>query len=92
MHLKRWLTPFDATLVVIGDTGFAHGILCIRKPQLPRPYRAGGYLVVPLVLICFYIWFTVQVASINPMTSIRDLAMVISGLPFFLIWSTIGKF
>jgi len=40
----------------------------------------------------FYNWFAVQIASAKPMTSIKDPAMVISGLPFFLIWSTINKF
>lgn len=92
MYLKQRLTFSDTTLFVIGDTGFAHVILRIRKPQLPRPYRIGGYPVLPLVPICFYIRFAVQIVSVKPITSNRGLARVISGLPFFLIWSTIGKF
>jgi hypothetical protein len=92
MHLKQRFTLFDATLLRYGNVGLAYAMLRFRKSQLPQPYGAWGYPAISFVFICFYIWIAVRRSSVKPLTSFRDLAMVISGLPFFLIWSTINKF
>lgn len=72
-------------------TGIAHGILRLRKPELPRPYRTWGYPLVPLVFICLYIVIAAQIAAAKPMTSMIGLIITISGLPFFYIWTKINK-
>ncbi len=60
-------------------------VLVLRKkrPDLPRPYRAWGYPVVPLVGIAAGLWIVGSMLVTEPMTAMLGLGLTMSGLPVF---------
>ena len=67
--------------------GAAIFVLRVRRPDVPRPYRALGYPVVPglYVLGSFaLVWNTLME---RPTESIAGLGLVAIGLPFYVYWS-----
>jgi len=72
-------------------TGIAHIVLRWRNPEIARPYRTWGYPATPLLFICFYVFIAGQIALARPTTSIIGMLIMLSGLPFYLIWSRSGR-
>ena len=72
-------------------TGIAHLVLRRRNPDISRPYRTWGYPATPLLFICFYIFIAGQIAWARPSTSITGVLIMLSGLPFYLVWSKINR-
>ncbi len=67
--------------------GLAIFILRARKPDLPRPYRALGYPVIPALYVLgsfALVWNTLME---RPTESIAGLGLVALGLPFYYYWS-----
>lgn len=67
--------------------GAAIFVLRARRPDVPRPYRALGYPVVPALYVIgsfALVWNTVME---RPTESIAGLGLVAIGLPFYLYWS-----
>ena len=67
--------------------GAAIFVLRARRPELPRPYRALGYPVVPALYVLgsfALVWNTLME---RPTESIAGLGLVAMGLPFYLYWS-----
>lgn len=67
--------------------GLAIFVLRWRRPELPRPYRALGYPVIPALYVlgsCALVWNTLME---RPTASIAGLALVALGLPFYVNWS-----
>ena len=61
-------------------------ILRRKNPQMPRPYRAWGYPVVPLLAIALATLLIVDLAILAPATCGIGCAIVLSGLPVFFLW------
>jgi basic amino acid/polyamine antiporter, APA family len=58
-------------------------VLRFRHPDLPRPYRAWGYPVTPLVFLAltgWTLWFLIQQ---QPTESLAGLATLLIGLPLY---------
>jgi APA family basic amino acid/polyamine antiporter len=72
-------------------TGIAHLVLRWRRPEIARPYRTWGYPVTPLLYIDFYIFIAGQIAWARPSTSILGVLIMLSGLPFYMVWSKINR-
>jgi basic amino acid/polyamine antiporter, APA family len=72
-------------------TGIAHFVLRWRRPEVTRPYRTWGYPVVPLLFISFYSWIAIQIAYARPSTSVLGILITLSGLPFYLVWSSFKR-
>jgi APA family basic amino acid/polyamine antiporter len=53
---------------------------------MPRPYRAWGYPVVPLVAIGLATLLIVDLAILAPATCGIGFAIVLSGLPTYALW------
>jgi APA family basic amino acid/polyamine antiporter len=60
--------------------------LRVKRPEVARPYRAFGYPIVPIVFILAYGWIAVSVVINELSTSMYGLAMLLSGVPFYVLW------
>jgi basic amino acid/polyamine antiporter, APA family len=59
-----------------------------RKPDLPRPYRAWGYPVLPLVFIAVVLWMVANEAMHDWVAAISGIAMTAVGVPFFYFFKS----
>lgn len=81
------LLAIAAFLGIAGDSAVALALFVLRwrEPNLPRPYRAFGYPLIPaLVLIGGMTLLTVYVAG-NPLNSLISVAILSSFLPIYLL-------
>jgi basic amino acid/polyamine antiporter, APA family len=70
--------------------GAAIFVLRARRPEIPRPYRALGYPVIPALYMLgsfALVWNTLME---RPAASIAGLGLVALGVPFYVYWSRVG--
>jgi APA family basic amino acid/polyamine antiporter len=67
--------------------GVAIFVLRVRRPEVPRPYRALGYPVVPALYVLGSFALVANTLSERPLESIAGLGLVAIGLPFYCYWS-----
>src|SRR5499427_3015396 len=58
-----------------------------KEPDLPRPYRAWGYPVVPAIFVVGAFALTVNLFIQRPVRSSIGLLLILAGLPFYSYWS-----
>jgi APA family basic amino acid/polyamine antiporter len=58
-----------------------------KEPDLPRPYRAWGYPVVPAIFVLGGFALTVNLFIQRPVRSAIGLLLILAGLPFYWFWS-----
>jgi APA family basic amino acid/polyamine antiporter len=56
-------------------------------PDSPRPYRALGYPVVPLIFLLVTAALLINTFFAAPREALRGVAILIAGLPFYWYWS-----
>ena len=61
-------------------------VLRQKNPEMPRPYRAWGYPLVPIVAMGLATLLIVDLAILAPATCGIGFAIVLSGFPVFLLW------
>ncbi len=61
-------------------------MLRIRRPDIPRPYRAWGYPVVPIIFIGVNLAVFMNRLLSEPRNSALGLAMILAGLPAYFFW------
>jgi basic amino acid/polyamine antiporter, APA family len=61
-------------------------VLRRKMPEMPRPYRAWGYPIVPIVAIGLATLLIVDLAILAPATCGIGFAIVLSGFPVYLLW------
>ena len=63
------------------------GIFVLRKkkPEIPRPYKAFGYPVLPLIYIIFALAFCVGLVYTSPTYSLWGLAITLIGIPLYFL-------
>jgi APA family basic amino acid/polyamine antiporter len=61
-------------------------VLRVKRPEMPRPYRAFGYPVLPLIYIAMAIFIEVQLLRYKPQYTWPGLIIVILGVPVYWIW------
>jgi APA family basic amino acid/polyamine antiporter len=61
-------------------------VLRRREPALPRPYRAWGYPLTPLVYVALSLWALGFVLAERPRESLLGLATVLAGVP---VWAAL---
>jgi amino acid transporter len=61
------------------------------KPDLPRPYRAWGYPVTPLVFIGFAAWLVGSAIVETPREAAVGVIIVAAGLPGYWYWSRAAR-
>lgn len=66
----------------------AAAIFTLRKkrPDLPRPYKAWGYPVVPLIFIVALSGILLNTLVRRPVESLAGVALMIVGIPVYFMW------
>jgi APA family basic amino acid/polyamine antiporter len=62
--------------------------LRISRPHLPRPYRAWGYPVTPLIFLCVTAFMMYYLVTERPLQSFIGLLMMASGLAVYYLSRT----
>lgn len=64
------------------------GLFRLRRtrPDAPRPYRAWGYPVVPVVYIAFAVFIEWALLIHRPLRSLAGLGIVAIGVPIYYLW------
>lgn len=66
-------------------------ILRQKRPDAERPYRAFGYPIIPAIYIVAASVISLVLLFYRPQTSLPGLAIVLSGIPVYLIWRSISN-
>jgi len=61
-------------------------VLRRRRPDLPRPYRAWGYPLVPALFVAVAVFFLVYMPVADPRNTGLGLLLTAAGLPAYLYW------
>jgi APA family basic amino acid/polyamine antiporter len=61
-------------------------VLRVKRPDMPRPYRAFGYPVLPLIYIAMAVFIEVQLLRYKPQYTWPGLIIVILGVPVYWLW------
>jgi APA family basic amino acid/polyamine antiporter len=76
-------TTFAIVVATIADTTALYA-LRRRRPDLPRPYRAWGYPVVPALYLVANAGIALAMLRERPVECLTGLAVVATGVPFYL--------
>ena len=61
-------------------------VLRWRRPELPRPYRAFGYPVLPALYLVLAVFIEVQLLRYKPQYTWPGLIIVALGIPVYFLW------
>ena len=75
-----------ASWVLYGMTAAAVIVLRVRRPDLPRPYRAVGYPVIPAIFVLVAILLLISTLADSPRESFMGIGFIVLGLPFYFFW------
>ena len=75
-----------ASFVFYGMSSAAVIRLRRTRPDLPRPYRAWGYPVTPLVFIGFAAWLVGNTIAEAPRDAAIGAGIILAGLPGYFYW------
>jgi APA family basic amino acid/polyamine antiporter len=75
-----------AVLIFFTLTILAIFILRVKRPDVPRPYKAFGYPVIPSIYIIATITIMVILLIYKPDYTFPGLGIVILGIPVFYLW------
>jgi APA family basic amino acid/polyamine antiporter len=66
-----------------------YGVIVLRRkrPDAPRPYRAFGYPLIPILYIVLAIAIMVVLILYKTQTTWPGLVIVLLGVPVYLVWS-----
>jgi len=78
------LTIF-AALAVIGSF-----ILRAKRPDAPRPYKAFGWPVTPVLFVCLSVWMVYYGIKLEPKAAIWGGATLGSGALMYVLWRVIN--
>ena len=83
----RQLVDYTAFAVVLfaGVAVAALFVLRFREPAAPRPFRAWGYPLAPLVFVVTSAALVVNAIRINPAPSLAGMALIAAGVPVYFL-------
>jgi APA family basic amino acid/polyamine antiporter len=61
-------------------------VLRASRPDLPRPYRAFGYPVLPALYLVMALFIEVQLLRYKPQYTWPGLIIVLLGVPVYFVW------
>jgi len=65
-------------------------VLRFKRPDQPRPYRAIGYPVLPVIYILMAVYIDGVLLRYKPQYTWPGLIIVLIGLPVYFLWSRTG--
>ena len=75
-----------AVLIFFTLTILAIFILRVKRPDIPRPYKAFGYPVIPAIYILTTVTIMVILLIYKPNYTFPGLGIVLLGIPVFFLW------
>lgn len=75
-----------ALVIFWAATGLAVIILRSKQPEIPRPYKAWGYPVLPILFVLINLGVFFNTIWAQPEQSLIGLFILIAGVPAFLYW------
>jgi APA family basic amino acid/polyamine antiporter len=75
-----------AVLLFFTLTILAIFVLRVKKPDIPRPYKAFGYPVIPAVYILTTVFIMIILLIYKPDYTFPGLGIVLLGIPAYYIW------
>ncbi|HUX96692.1 MAG TPA: amino acid permease [Bacteroidales bacterium] len=75
-----------AVLLFFALTILAIFILRVKKPEIPRPYKAYGYPYIPALYIIVTVIIMVILLIYKPNYTFPGLGIVLLGIPVFYLW------
>jgi APA family basic amino acid/polyamine antiporter len=60
--------------------------LRVKQPDRPRPYRCWGYPLTPALYLAICLAFLVYVVQGDPQATVIGLLLILTGMPFYLVW------
>lgn len=76
-----------ASWLFYGLTTASLFVFRVRMPDAPRPYRALGYPVVPLIFLLATVALLINTFIAAPHQALLGVAVMCAGLPFYWYWS-----
>lgn len=61
-------------------------VLRWKRPEMPRPYRAIGYPVLPAVYLVMAVFLEIQLLRYKPQYTWPGLIIVLLGIPVYALW------
>jgi APA family basic amino acid/polyamine antiporter len=80
-----------AVLIFFTLTILAIFILRKKRPDIPRPYKAFGYPVIPAIYILTTITIMVILLIYKPTYTFPGLIIVLLGIPVYYIWRRLNR-
>ena len=80
-----------AVLIFFTLTILAIFILRVKRPDIPRPYKAFGYPVVPAIYILTTVSIMIILLIYKPDYTFPGLGIVLLGIPVFYLWKKLNK-
>jgi APA family basic amino acid/polyamine antiporter len=80
-----------AVLIFFTLTILAIFVLRIKRPDIPRPYKAFGYPVIPAIYILTTVTIMVILLIYKPDYTFPGLGIVLLGIPVFYLWRKYNK-
>jgi len=65
--------------------------LRFKQPETPRPYKAWGYPVLPVLFVFINLGVFVNTIWAQPLQSLIGLVILLAGIPAFLYWQSKDK-
>jgi APA family basic amino acid/polyamine antiporter len=66
-------------------------ILRRTRPDAERPYKAFGYPIIPAIYVVVATVICLVLLFYKPSTSIPGLIIVLTGVPVYFIWKSLGQ-
>ncbi|MET1054870.1 MAG: amino acid permease [Pedobacter sp.] len=97
--LLLWSGNFDqltdllifASFIFYGATAFGVIVMRYKEPGTHRPYKVTGYPVLPFIFSLFCLTLVVVTIVRQPTQALTGLALIFSGVPVYLYFSTRKK-
>jgi APA family basic amino acid/polyamine antiporter len=80
-----------AVLIFFTLTILAIFILRVKRPDIPRPYKAFGYPVIPAIYILTTVTIMVILLIYKPNYTFPGLGIVLVGIPVYYLWRKFNK-
>ncbi|HEX3848616.1 MAG TPA: amino acid permease [Steroidobacteraceae bacterium] len=76
-----------ASWLFYGSVAASVFVFRVKQPDAPRPYRAFGYPVVPLIFVAVTAFLLINTFVATPRQALEGVVLLVAGLPFYWYWS-----
>jgi amino acid transporter len=66
-------------------------VLRRQRPELPRPYRAWGYPLVPAIFLVASLLMVLNALYTDPRGTLMTLVIIAAGIPVYWLWARRGR-